>query len=139
MKDILKNSGMRWTRQRQLIYDQVCAENGHYTAEEIHCKLMAKDINAGLSTIYRTLQLLEDRNLIKRVPLGGDTAVYESCIGPDHGHHHMYCTSCGKMQEIHVDMLDDIEKLLKTKYDFHVTGHTVLFSGLCRNCQPDSE
>lgn len=134
MKDILKNSGMRWTKQRQLIYDEISSEKGHYTAETIRNKLCGKNVNTGLSTIYRTLQLLEENNIVKRVPLGLDTTVYESCFGKNHGHHHMHCTKCGETMEIHVDMLDELEKVIKTKYKFTVTGHTVMFTGICDSC-----
>ena len=134
MRDLLKNSGMRWTKQRQLIYDEISLEKGHYTAENIKNKLCEKNINTGLSTIYRTLQLLEENNIVKRVPLGLDTTVYESCDKKNHGHHHMHCTKCGKTMEIHVDMLDDLEKIIKTKYKFTITGHIVMFTGLCETC-----
>jgi len=139
MRDILKNSGMRWTQQRQLIYEELSNEKGHYTAEDIRRKLSKKDINTGLSTIYRTLQLLEEKNIVKRVPLGGDTAVCESCEGQTHSHHHMHCNKCGRTLEIHVDMLDDIEKIIMTKYNFKVTGHTVMFTGLCEDCVKKSD
>ena len=125
---------MRWTKQRQLIYEELSHEKGHYTAEDIRMKLIKKEINTGLSTIYRTLQLLEEKNIIKRVPLGGDTAVYESCEGQTHSHRHMKCTKCGRTLEIHVDRLDDIEKSINTNYNFKVTGHTVMFTGLCKDC-----
>jgi Fur family ferric uptake transcriptional regulator len=134
MKDILNKKGLRWTRQRQEIYNELKNETAHYTAEDILTKLRKKGIDTGLSTIYRTLQLLEENGLVKRLPIGRETAVYESCDKTDHGHHHMHCGKCGRMIEIHVDMLDDIEKLITKKYGFKVTGHTVLFTGLCPDC-----
>jgi len=139
MRDILKNSGMRWTKQRQLIYDEISSEPGHFTAEDILKTLNKKKINTGLSTIYRTLQLLEEKSIVKRIPISRDTAVYENCEGAAHGHHHMRCSKCGRTFEIHVDMLEDIEKIINTKYDFMVTGHTVLFTGLCSSCADDSK
>jgi Fur family ferric uptake transcriptional regulator len=138
MKNILSDSSMRWTKQRQLIYDEISGKTGHYTAEDIRNNLSKKSIHTSLSTIYRTLQLLEEKSIVRRVPLGKDTAVYESCEGTEHGHHHMHCTSCKETLEIHVDMLDDIEHLIKSKYNFTVTGHTVLFQGLCKNCAKNS-
>ncbi len=139
MRDILKNSGMRWTKQRQLIYDEISAETGHFTAEDILRTLQKKKINTGLSTIYRTLQLFEEKNIVKRIPIGRDTAVYEGCEGASHGHHHMRCSKCGKTFEIHVDMLEDIENIIKMKYNFSITDHTVLFTGLCSSCKNKSE
>lgn len=135
MRDLLKNSGMRWTKQRQLIYEEISLEKGHYSAEDIRKKLSDKSVNSALSTIYRTLQLLEEKNIVKRIPLDKDTAVYETCEGKAHGHHHMHCKICHKTLEMHVDMLDDIEKLIKTKYKFTVTGHTLIFDGICELCK----
>jgi len=134
MRDLLKNTSLRWTKQRQLIYEEISLEKGHYTAEDIRKKLRCKNVDTGLSTIYRTIQLLEEKNIVKRVPLGTDTAVYETCEGKTHGHHHMHCKICGKTLEIHVDMLDDIENLIKIKYNFTVTGHTLMFNGICEKC-----
>jgi Fur family ferric uptake transcriptional regulator len=134
MRDLLKNTGLRWTKQRQSIYDEITDKKGHFTADDICSDLNKKNINPGLSTIYRTLQLLEEKNIVKRIPISKDTAVYECCETASHGHHHMLCRRCGKTLDIHVDMLDDIEKLIKTKYDFKVTGHTVIFTGLCSKC-----
>ncbi len=139
MRDTLKKAGMRWTKQRQQIYDEIIDETKHYTAEDIHSKLVNKKIFIGLSTIYRTLQLLEGKNIVKRVPIGKDATVYETCEEESHGHHHMHCSRCGKILEIHVDMLEDIEKIIKTKYDFTITGHTVMFTGLCSTCYHKAE
>lgn len=138
MRDILKDSGMRWTKQRQMIYEEITSESGHFTAEDILKTLNRKNINTGLSTIYRTLQLLEEKNIVKRLPIGRETTVYETCDSKSHGHHHMRCRKCGRTFEIHVDMLEDIEKIIKKNYDFTVTGHTVLFTGICSNYASDS-
>ncbi|MCK5758148.1 MAG: transcriptional repressor, partial [Clostridiales bacterium] len=122
------------TKQRQQIYNEITGKTNHYTAEDIRTKLADKKIFTGLSTIYRTLQLLEENNIVKRVPLGGDATVYETCEDESHGHHHMHCNRCGKTLEIHVDMLEGIENIIKTKYGFTITGHTVMFTGLCSTC-----
>lgn len=134
MKDILKNTNLRWTVQRQQIYDMVIAEKGHFTAENIWHRLFKKNIKTGLSTIYRTLQLLEEKNIIRRIPLDKYTAVYECKDGTAHGHHHLYCTKCGITLEMHDDMLENIENIIQEKYGFTVKSHTVMFNGLCAKC-----
>ncbi len=134
MKDLLKDSNLRWTKQRQLIYDEICRGGGHFTAEGVWESLLAKGINIGLSTVYRTLQLLVEKKKLKKIPLGGETAVYECMKGSGHGHHHVVCVKCGRTVELHVDMLDDIEKLIKNKYGFTVLGHSVVFNGICPQC-----
>ena len=66
MRDLLKNTGLRWTKQRQSIYDEITDKKGHFTADDICGDLNKKNINPGLSTIYRTLQLLEEKNIVKQ-------------------------------------------------------------------------
>ncbi|MBN2558023.1 MAG: transcriptional repressor [Clostridia bacterium] len=135
MKDLLRDTGMRWTRQRQLIYDEILRRKGHFSAEVIWKKLTTRHPGMGLSTIYRTLQLLEDKKIIKRIPIAGETTIYECEDGTPHGHHHIFCTECGKTIEMHVDMLDSIEEIVMEKYGFEISGHTVMFNGICPECR----
>lgn len=135
MRDLLKDSNLRWTKQRQIIYDEICQIEGHFTAESVWQSLSSKDMDISLSTIYRTLQLLEEKNKLKQIPLGGETAEYECVSDSGHGHHHVVCLKCGKTMELHVDMMEDLEKLIKNKYRFTVLGHSVVFNGFCPKCK----
>ncbi|HRX43060.1 MAG TPA: transcriptional repressor [Clostridia bacterium] len=135
MKDLLNNSNMRWTSQRQTIYEEVQKTKGHFSAEEIYKKLLDQGGNIGLSTVYRTLQLLVDRKVLSQLPTDDDTALYECDDGSLHGHHHVHCISCGKTIELHIDKLDEIETHIKKTHDFEIIGHTVIFNGICPACR----
>jgi Fur family ferric uptake transcriptional regulator len=135
LKDLLNDSKMRWTSQRQSIYEEVLRLKGHFTAEDIYNALIAKNLGAGLSTVYRTLQLLVDKNVLTQLPTDDDTALYECADGSLHGHHHVHCIKCGKTIELHIDKLDEIENHIKTIHGFDILGHTVIFNGICPSCQ----
>jgi Fur family ferric uptake transcriptional regulator len=137
MKDLLKDSNLRWTKQRQLIFDEICKGSGHYTAEGVWESLNKKGIHIGLSTVYRTLQLLVDKKKLKQIPLGGETAVFECIEKKGHGHHHVVCIKCNRTVELHVDKLDEIEKLIQEQYGFKILGHSVVFNGLSPDCMEE--
>ena len=135
MKDLLRDSNMRWTTQRQSIYEEVLRKKGHFTAEDIYNTLLKKEINAGLSTVYRTLQLLVDKNILTQLPTDDDTALYECTDGSLHGHHHVHCIKCGKTIELYIDKLDELENHIREDHGFEILGHTVIFNGICPQCQ----
>lgn len=137
MKELLRNSNLRWTCQRQSIYEEVLKTDGHFTAEEIYGVLKDSKINAGLSTVYRTLQLLVDKKVLSQLPTDGETALYEIADGTLHGHHHVHCVKCGKTIELYIDKLDEIEQYIRTEHGFEVLSHTVIFNGICPECQND--
>jgi len=135
MKDILKDSNMRWTHQRQSVYEEALGTKGHFTAEGIYRSLAERNINVGLSTVYRTLQLLVDKQILTQLPTDGETSVYECSDDSLHGHHHVKCIRCGKTIEIHMDRLEIIEKFIKREHDFEIISHTVIFNGICADCR----
>ena len=135
MKDLLGNSNMRWTTQRQSIYEEALKMEGHFTAEDIYTNLLANNINVGLSTVYRTLQLLVEKKILSQLPTDDDTAIYECADGSLHGHHHVRCIRCGKTIELYIYRLDEIENFIKNDHGFEILGHTVIFNGICPACR----
>ena len=134
MKDLLRGSNMRWTRQRQSIYEEVLSTEGHFTAEDLYSRFTDERKNIGLSTVYRTLQLLVDKKILIQLPTDDETSVYELSDGSTHGHHHVRCIKCGRTIELHIDRLEDIETMIREEHDFEILGHTVIFNGICPDC-----
>ncbi len=135
MKDLLNDSNMRWTTQRQSIYEEVLKLKGHFTAEEIYSSLLDNDQNVGLSTVYRTLQLLVDKKILSQLPTDDETAIYECADGSLHGHHHVHCIKCGKTIELYIDKLEELENCIRDDHGFEILGHTVIFNGICPACR----
>ncbi|EOC99946.1 Fur family transcriptional regulator [Caldisalinibacter kiritimatiensis] len=137
LKEKLKENGYKLTTQRRIIVD-VIAENqgGHLSPEEIYDKVKDKYPEIGLATVYRTLQLLEELNIVYKLNFNDGCSRYElnTCSG-DHHHHHLICLNCGKVIEVEVDLLENLEEEIEKEGEFKVVDHNVKFFGYCKDCQ----
>ena len=92
-----------------------------------------------MATIYRTVQLLLEMQLVDRISLDDGCARYE--IGEffdgeeRHHHHHLICRTCGKILPFKDDLLEDLEDKIEDTTGFHVLDHELKFYGQCRECQ----
>jgi len=127
---------------REVILDILSGAEGHLSAEDIYMKVHPKYPNVGLTTIYRTLDVLSNLGMIYKLDFGDGRARYELAEGPEgaHHHHHLVCTDCNKVID-YTDFIDDeIELLRQTenglsrKYNFKITNHVIQFYGLCDKC-----
>jgi Fur family transcriptional regulator, ferric uptake regulator len=137
-----KGWGYRITRGRRAILDVLAKGDGHLSAEDIYLKVHPFHPAIGLTSVYRTLDILAKLGLIFKFDFGDGRARYEVAEGPggERHHHHLVCTGCGGV----VDYKDFIEKekmLLKQaeeglskKYHFRITNHQIQFYGLCAQC-----
>ena len=135
LKSIIKQKGMKYTEQRAIILQILVNLDDHLNAEEIHSIIQQEhpDQNIGIATIYRTLNFLEEVNLISSISFGSEGKKYE---GNQKEHHdHLICTSCNKI----VEFLDnDIEKKqedIAKSNGFTITDHSMQIYGLCKDCQ----
>ncbi|MGI6595223.1 MAG: Fur family transcriptional regulator [Candidatus Ratteibacteria bacterium] len=139
----MMDEGLRITQTRRAILG-IFMKNPeqHLSAEEIF--FMAHRINPslGFATVYRTLDLLTRMGLIQKLDFGGGQARYEMIqpSGKDSYHHHLVCTSCGKVvdyagfTEEEKNLLTKIEKELSEKHKFQIKNHIIQFSGICSEC-----
>ena len=137
-KKLLREKGLKVTRQR-LVVLEVLAENPqeHLTTEEIYERVKAENPDIGLATVYRTVQLLLELELIDRINLEDGFARYE--IGDTqecerHRHHHLICLRCGRVSAFQKDMLEALETGVEAALGFRVTDHEVKLYGICRDC-----
>ncbi len=135
----LKANGMKLTNQRLLVYQVLSSCPGkHLTAEEIYECVKADYPDIGLATVYRTIQLLLELNLIDWVNFDDGFIRYE--IGSDlsndqkHHHHHLICQKCQKVLSFEDDLLDELEKNIYQKTGFSVVNHKVKLYGICKEC-----
>lgn len=138
----LRGCGYRLTIGREAILDIMSKSKGHLSAEDIYMKVHPKYPNIGLTTIYRTLDVLASLGLVFKFDFGDRRARYELAEGPKgtHHHHHLICTSCNRVIDYtdfideEVELLNQTEKGLNRKYDFKITNHLIQFYGLCNTC-----
>ena len=129
----IQTHGMRVTPQRAIIFEAIEKLEGHITAEEIFAEVQKVSTYISLATVYRTLELLQELNLIIPTNLGGSQTFFAL---KNHGsHHHLVCLECGAIEEFDDEIFDPIRTKLEEKYEFQVhTNHMSVF-GLCRVCR----
>jgi Fur family ferric uptake transcriptional regulator len=127
----LRARGYRLTPQRQLVLEAV-AELGHATPEEIVTAVRRTATGVNISTVYRTLELLEELGLVTHTHLGHGPPTYHAAT--DDEHVHLVCRFCGKVTETAPSLVDGVVKdLLATEGFVADVSHFAVF-GTCRDC-----
>ena len=132
----------RWTAPRQAIVDLLSRTKRHLSAKDIYTELTKIYPGLGLTTVYRTLDLLSRSGMIQTIAIGDGQNRYELKSGnkSDH-HHHLICTNCGKIIDYReflkeeLEFINKAEKKLENKFSFKIMDHNIEFIGLCKNCQ----
>lgn len=141
-KLLLKQNGLKVTTQRVAILEALKKRPGcHLTAEEIYDCVKEEYPEIGLATVYRTVQLLSDLNVIDKLSLDDGYIRYE--IGKmeqanSHHHHHLICLNCGKVFAFEDDLLETLEERIRNTLNFQVVDHEVKLFGYCKNCNEQS-
>lgn len=124
---------VRATRQRDAVSEALERAEGFRTAQELYDDLRARDEKVGLTTVYRTLQLLVDSGAVDVLHTGEGEAVYRRCSGTDH-HHHLVCRSCRAAIEIESPDVEAWTGRIARRHGFAATSHVVEIYGLCSTC-----
>jgi Fur family ferric uptake transcriptional regulator len=139
----IRGHGYRLTVPRQAILDVLSKTSDHLSAEDIYLKVHKIHPAIGLTTVYRTLELLVQTGIVFKFDFGDRRARYELAEGPKAvgHHHHLVCTGCGRIID-YKDFIDEERELLKRtekglskKYDFEITNHLIQFYGFCNTCR----
>jgi len=129
----LEAAGLRATRQRLLVLDELAREPHDVTAQELHRRLRANGERIGLATVYRTLGALADHGIVDTLAHAPAEACYRLC-GEGH-HHHLVCSGCHRVVELAECGLDDWLAAAAAREDFVATAHRVEVTGLCASCR----
>jgi Fur family ferric uptake transcriptional regulator len=127
-----KRKGLRLTPQRKLILDIIHDAGEHLTADTIINHVQSRMPGVHKSTIYRTLEILEEAGCVYKSALGNQFIYHH----PEEGHHHhLVCRQCGKSIDCEDDVFAPVEKSIGAKYGFRVDFKHVVMSGLCEECR----
>jgi Fur family ferric uptake transcriptional regulator len=132
LRNQLRDRGMRWTPQRRLILDVLSATKGHVTGSEIVEQCRARDPEATASTVYRTLDVLEELGYLHHSH--GTDGREEFHVLPDVEHGHLQCESCGGSWEIDVAEAADLVATLQDSRGFAVDVGHLTIAGRCSDC-----
>ncbi|MBN2755350.1 MAG: transcriptional repressor [Candidatus Goldbacteria bacterium] len=135
-----KGCGFKMTLARQAVLDVLSDSKEHLSAEEIFILAKKKNPDIGLTTIYRTTEILSQQGFLYRFDFGDKRARFELADSSKGHHHHLVCTSCNRVID-YDDFIDEEVKLLKEteaklskKYNFKIENHVIQFYGKCEKC-----
>ncbi len=142
-KKLLRKNNLKVTSQRIMILEVLEKRpDRHLTVEEIYELVKKENPDIGLATVYRTIQLLSDLELIDKLNLDDGQIRYEigkTLSGEDiddnlHRHHHLICLNCDKILSFEGDLLDNLEHTIEETMSFKVVDHEVKLYGYCSEC-----
>lgn len=134
----LRERGCRLTPQREMVLSILHQFEGFVTAEAIHERVRDRFASVDLSTIYRTLDLLAELELVAVIDTGDDQRQYE-LLGVHGLHHHLYCTRCGATQPLAHEELQPLLDQIEAQHGFTPHVGSLTLPGLCGACRAAAE
>ena len=134
LKDGLKNEGLRYTLQRQIVWDEICKTDDHRDAEDIYFKIKTSGKKVSRATIYRTIDVLVKNNLVRKLELGDGRNRYENKLDTSH-HDHIVCIQCGRIDEFMDENIEKLQDEIAKKYHFKIVRHIHQLFGICKDCR----
>jgi len=135
LKKIVKQKGLKYTEQREIVLEVLLNATEHLSAEEVYneVKLAFPDSNIGIATVYRALSFLEEVHLISSITFGTDGKKYETNTKSHHDH--LICSSCGKIVEFFDPEIEKRQDQIALDNGFKITSHVMQLFGNCKACQ----
>ncbi len=135
---------MTWSAHASKCLDEAGRRSGHARRQVVElladadCALTALEIDrriesVGRASVYRTLDRLEQLQLIQRVDVGGDAAGYER-VDPSGHHHHLVCQDCGQLSPFTSEQLEGAIEAVGRRSGFALASHDVVLRGTCPDC-----
>jgi Fur family ferric uptake transcriptional regulator len=137
LEAVLRAKGVRPTRQRLAVLDELAGERDDATAQALWQRLRERgDQTIGLATVYRTLALLHEHGVVDALSHHEGERCYRLCATAGH-HHHLLCERCHRVVEIDDCDLGDWVDRIARRHGFVASEHRVEISGLCEECRID--
>jgi Fur family ferric uptake transcriptional regulator len=130
---VLGRCGIRVTRQRLHVVEELAREPNDVTAQQLCERLRERGVAIGLATVYRALALLTERGAIDALAHHSGELCYRLC-GDNH-HHHLMCSGCHRIVELEDCDLEDWISGHAARHGFTATKHQVEIVGVCADCR----
>ncbi len=137
-KEYCVKNGMRFTRERHMIIDEIYRQHGHFDIDNLFLRIRNRYPRTKLAkgSIYRTLPHLIEAGLIRASLTEDGHVCYEYTLG--HAHHdHMKCLKCGRVFEFYDSRIDRIQQDICRKRNFEMRRHMHVIGGYCSKCQKE--
>jgi Fur family ferric uptake transcriptional regulator len=134
-KELLKKNSLKFTIQREVILETLYNSDEHLTPEGLHHLIQEKhpELKTGIATVYRTLSLLEESNVVTSLSFGAQGKKYE--LGAKEHHDHFICTNCGKITEFVDEEIEKRQHAIAEMLNFRMQDHSMQIYGVCSECQ----
>lgn len=130
-RERLRSQGYRLTPQREFVLAAV-NDLGHATPDQILERVRQRSSAVNISTVYRTLELLEELGLVRHTHITDRAPTYHSKVGPEHVH--LVCRGCDAVIDADLSDFDGLTRTLRDRHGFEAdVGHLTVF-GRCRSC-----
>ncbi|MGQ9524504.1 MAG: Fur family transcriptional regulator [Armatimonadota bacterium] len=130
---LLKERGLKHTSQREWILRKFLEMGGHVSAEELYTSIRELRPSIGFSTVYRTLNLLAECGIARRVYFGDGRTRYDANTGAHHDH--LVCERCGRTIEFSIPEVERLQEAVAALHGFEVRHHRLEIYGLCSECR----
>ena len=128
----IQEQGLKTTRQRNTIVAVFFRLRGHISVEELLVEVKKVNPRIGYATVYRTLHLLVESNLVEERRFGDGLARYEGHSDVEH-HDHMICLECGNISEFYNPRLEALQEQLAEENNFEIFRHRLELYGACKD------
>jgi Fur family ferric uptake transcriptional regulator len=132
LKDYLQDKCLKWTSQREAIFEVFLATEGHLTGEEIYRRVCGEHPHVGFSTVYRSLRLFVDAGVASERNFRDGVTRYE--VRQPH-HDHLVCLGCGRIVEFENEAIEAQQEQVAATHGFRLTSHRHELYGHCQDCQ----
>lgn len=129
---ILKDKGYKVTPQRIAVYEVLRNTKEHPTVEAIYNKLQPMYPTMSLATVYKSLEMFKELDLVQELNVGEDKFRYDANVKP---HPHVTCVSCGRVDDVDDEMLFNLSEQVAGKTGYKITGQKLYFYGYCPTCK----
>lgn len=127
---------MNFSRQREIIYNQVMNYPTHPTVEEVYNALKQDNPNLSLGTVYRNLNQLSEAGMLMKIPIADGSDRFD---GRTDRHYHMICEKCSRVFDIELDCLDGIPQTVMQQCGHRITRVMLNLKGVCADCLSKSD
>ncbi len=124
------------TAQRKIILEEIENTRAHPAAHEVYEMVRRRLPRISLGTVYRNLEVLSEYGLIRRMDLGDGQYHYD---GNTEEHYHVRCTECGRITDLFMDPVCDLEGTIARQTGYEIAGYRLDFFGLCPVCRRTRE
>ena len=127
----IKHKGLRNTPQRDALVEAIFASDEHFTPDELWDRLRGTAARSSRATLYRTLSLLTEANLLQEIDLGDGQTTYDPNFLDRPSHNHLICIDCGRVTEFEDNGIDVLNDCITRRLGFRPMKHSLRIEACC--------